>query len=66
MNGTPLSILLADKKIVERRDQTMEAQILGLPAETWLIIGGLYLVATVLPTIIAIITWRRERKKADE
>ncbi len=44
----------------------MEAQILGLPAETWLIIGGLYLVATVLPTIIAIITWRRERKKADE
>ncbi|WP_419823160.1 hypothetical protein [Anoxybacterium hadale] len=44
----------------------MEAQILGLPAETWLIIGGLYFVATFLPTIIAIIARRRERKKKDE
>lgn len=44
----------------------MAAQVLGLPAETWLIIGGLYFVATFLPTIIAIIAWRRERKKRDE
>ncbi|MDF3001018.1 MAG: hypothetical protein K0Q48_1137 [Bacillota bacterium] len=44
----------------------METRVLGLPVETWLIIGGLYFVATFLPTIIAIIAWRRERKNTDE
>ena len=44
----------------------MEGQAWGLPTETWLIVGSLYIFATVLPTVIAIILWRRERKKQDE
>lgn len=44
----------------------MNGQVWGLPAETWLIVGGLYFIATILPTIIAVIAWRREREKTDE
>lgn len=42
----------------------MKAQILlGLPLETWIIIGGLYILAAFLPTIIALILGHREAKK---
>lgn len=42
----------------------MNTQILlGLPLETWIIIGGLYALAAFLPTIIALILGYREAKK---
>jgi hypothetical protein len=43
----------------------MKGQVfLGLPLETWVIVGGLYLFATVLPTVIALILkYREERAK---
>ncbi len=43
-----------------------QAVFLGLPAETWLIVGGLYLVATFLPTVIALILRRKEMKRPNE
>jgi hypothetical protein len=36
---------------------------LGLPLETWIIVGGLYLLATFLPSILALILGYREEKK---
>lgn len=36
---------------------------LGLPSETWIVVGGLYLLAAFLPTIIAFILGYREEKK---
>jgi|GEM_PF-6234084 len=44
----------------------MEEQMafLGLPIETWLIVGGLYFVATFLPSVIALILRRKEVKKS--
>jgi len=35
---------------------------LGLPAETWLIVGGLYFIATFLPTVVALLLSRKEGK----
>lgn len=42
------------------------ATFLGLPAETWVIVGGLYFIATFLPTVIALVLGRREGKKTNE
>ncbi len=39
---------------------------LGLPMETWLIVGGLYFTATFLPSAVALILRRKEGKKTDE
>ena len=46
----------------------MEGQMafLGLPMETWLIVGGLYLTATFLPSVVALILGRKEAKKSNE
>ncbi|MEL7655624.1 MAG: hypothetical protein AAGU75_06930 [Bacillota bacterium] len=46
----------------------MEEQMdfLGLPVETWLIVGGLYFVATFLPSIVAFVLGRKEAKKPNE
>ena len=46
----------------------MEDQMafLGLPIETWLIVGGLYFIATFLPSVIAYILGRKEAKKHNE
>lgn len=42
----------------------MKAQMfLGLPLETWVVVGGLYVLAAILPSIIAAILGRREAKK---
>ncbi|HML38260.1 MAG TPA: hypothetical protein PKA19_12700 [Bacillota bacterium] len=42
----------------------MEVQtILGLPLETWIIVGGLYLLASVFPSVIALILKHREAGK---
>lgn len=42
----------------------MEAHtVLGLPLETWIIVGGLYLLATFLPSVIALVLRCREEKK---
>lgn len=42
----------------------MNSQILlGLPLETWIIVGGLYVLAAFLPTIIALILGHREAKR---
>ena len=38
--------------------------LLGLPAETWLIVGGLYFIATFLPSAIVLFLKRREVKKS--
>ena len=37
--------------------------ILGLPVETLVIVGGLYFLATFLPTIISLILGHKEDKK---
>ncbi len=42
----------------------MEAHTaLGLPLETWIIVGGLYLFAAFLPSVIALILRYREEKR---
>lgn len=43
-----------------------QTTFLGLPMETWLIVGGLYFIATFLPSVIALILRRREGKKTNE
>lgn len=39
---------------------------LGLPAKTWIIVGGLYFLAAFLPTIIAFALSRTEKGEGDE
>jgi hypothetical protein len=43
-----------------------QASFLGLPTETWLIVGGLYFIATFLPSVITLIVRHKEGKKTDE
>lgn len=43
-----------------------QTTFLGLPAETWLIVGGLYLIASFLPTVVALILGRKEGKRPNE
>lgn len=38
----------------------------GLPVETWLIVGGLYFIASFLPTVVALILRRKEGKRPNE
>lgn len=40
--------------------------ILGLPIETWIIVGGLYFLAAFLPCAITLLLKHRERKGIDE
>jgi len=40
--------------------------ILGLPAKTWIIVGGLYLISAFLPSIISFILGRREKEADSE
>jgi len=40
----------------------MAQTFLGLPLETWAIVGGFYLLATFLPSVIALILKYREEK----
>lgn len=47
-----------------RKGDEMEMQtVLGLPLDTLIIIGGLYLLATFLPSVIAFIMKCREENK---
>lgn len=39
---------------------------LGLPLKTWIIVGGLYMIATFLPSIFALILRRKEARKTNE
>lgn len=43
----------------------MEVQlsVLGLPLTTWIIIGGLYVLATFLPFVVALVLKRKEKKE---
>lgn len=38
----------------------------GLPLETWMIVGGLYFIATFLPIVVSMFLRRREGKKPNE
>ncbi|MBR0598699.1 hypothetical protein [Sinanaerobacter chloroacetimidivorans] len=40
-----------------------EFLILGLPLDTWIIVGGLYIIATFLPTFVAFVLNRRRKGK---
>lgn len=43
-----------------------QMMFLGLPAKTWVIVGGLYLLSAFLPSIIAFSLRRREKEVDDE
>jgi|GEM_PF-3077766 len=45
---------------------TEQMMLLGLPAKTWLIVGGLYIVAAFLPTIIAVALSHAKKEEDNE
>lgn len=50
------------RKNFHKKESVMKAQlfVLGLPLKTWIIVGGLYVLATFLPFFVA---WMLKRKE---
>lgn len=51
------------RKVYNMAEQMM---LLGLPAKTWVIVGGLYLLSAFLPSIIATFLRRGKKEGEDE
>jgi len=45
---------------------TDQMMLLGLPAKTWIIVGGLYIIAAFLPTLIAFVLSRTKKEEGNE
>jgi len=42
------------------------SQILGLPLNTWIIVGGLFILSALSPLILAIVIIKNMKKKGEE